>query len=750
MNEAFEMSDTAEVNAANPCCCPEAECLYAEIQFQNRDSEICKGGFTPNVRNYDTPESWPNAFDLLSVGKLIPCYKKQTYSYLAEKSGQKSETWEFSTSGAVSDTFVFASKVNFSFTTTIESEYQQPLDFWPAGSEPAGYCPPESLIFAKSASASGYRKLAAVDGIVPVVLITPDVRPNHPTEVNEDGSPVKIGGFEFRVDGVSFSSGPEFTIHLNEDDTTCHEFRVRHVCNGAGKWSKPFVFSLNSNPCCKEPEPMACNEYTTGNAIWSGTREYLQSGGYQWTSTYSGDGDPSTDTGDNGCDDDGNISNLPPGLIGSFIGQLALQYIFTDIPDSIAFARTPEERSFTQSWTESFSNSIPIEMPDPGGWRQANASESGTARIVEKTTYSDDQNQGKSTINSMFATLLGKVKGYSKSYGWGITIGGEWFSSGNAQAVGAYPETQAGGFGTVAQLWIKMRECRFRWKVPDEHEGTTYKTKWNIGWFHDRWITWRAEYYDWAVKKYTFLHKPKPGDPDYPKLADFYNDPSTPANGAQTALKEAIDAINAIPDPGAAPAEPVELRPEIVGKQEIWEWSSSQGEQADEVIDRCDPTKYSRELHEPMKPKREDYATDDLFKAAVESYKTTVEDYKAAVAKRKADSKRQSPWYIINPDKPDKWSDWRGKPDEVPDLPKTPPPTEGDRKAHALAVKRYNFLLGRYKSEPHSGLYVCNVRHICLESPHGTIENADHRFPSTKLPTLDPTKEEPDRWADWY
>lgn len=755
MNEDFEIADTADVNRANPCCCPEAECLYAEIQFQNRDSDLCKGGATPWFKNYDDPESYPNAFDILSVGKLMPLYKREVYSYLAEKNGEKSETWEYSSGHVVSQTFKFESTVNFSFTTTVDREYGQVKEFWPRGSEPLGYCPPESTIFAAEAVADGVKTLAAVDGIVQVVLSTPDVRPNHPTDVDEDGKPVKAGWFQFSVDGQTYGlSGPEFTINLNEGDTTCHEFSVRHLCGGNGKWSKPKVFSLKSNPCCKDPEPPGCGDYTEGNAIWSGTREYLQSGGNRWTSTYSNtSGGSSTDTGDTGCDDNG-VSNIPPGLIGGifgsiFIPQVALQYTLSTTADKVEFERTATENKTTLSWTVNRSGSNPLDpdVPDPPGWRGAMWNESGTARIVEKTTYSDDQNQGKSTIEQMFSTLLGKVKGYSKTYGWGITISGGWFDGGNARAVGGYPETQGGGFGGLAQLWVKIRECRFRWKVPDEHVGTTYKTKWNIGRFHDRWITWRAEYYEWAVKKYTFLHKPKPGDPDYPKLADFYNDPSTPVNEAQTALKEAIDAIKAIPDPGAAPPEPVELRPEIIGKQEIWEWTSSQGEQPDEAIDRCDPTKYSRELHEPTKPKRTDFGTEDLFKAAVESYKTALAAYKAAVAKRKADSKRQSPWFIITPDK---WSDWRGKPDPVPDLPKTPPPTESDRKAHALAVKRYDFLLGRYKSEPHSGLYVCNVRHICLESPYGTIENTDFRFPNTKLPTLDPTKEDPARWDDWY
>ena len=71
-------------------------------------------------------------------------------------------------------------------------------------------------------------------------------------------------------------------------------------------------------------------------------------------------------------------------------------------------------------------------------------------------------------------------------------------------------------------------------------------------------------------------------------------------------------------------------------------------------------------------------------------------------------------------------------------------------KQHEKDVATYKFLLDRYKTTHHAELVVCNVRHVCVESPHGTIENYDHRFPTTTLPPLDPTKEDPSRWSKWY
>lgn len=751
----FEMSDTDDLNAANPCCCREAACYYAQIDYQSRDSEICKGGWNPYFKQNDNPETYPNALDLETYGKLVPLYKTSTYTSHIVKSGKVSQTWEYSSSHVVSQTFKWEASLEFDFTTTITSENQKPLDEWPAGSQPLGPCPPESAVFAGNASASGIKIGEAVEDIVPVILSTPDVRPNHPSEVDENGKPAKAGHFEWRVDGSFVGLGGNvFTIHLNKSDTTCHEFTVRHICGGAGKWAKPKVFSLNGNPCCKEAEKQSCRDDTTGNPQWSSSQKYLSDGGSTWTSSYSNtSGDSSSDSGTGSACDGSVPDNVPPGIVGGTFGSIflpyhPLQWIDVLNADTVHTDRTVAEEIATFTWKENNNSENPLdpEEPDPPGWRAASQNDNGTAKLVEKTTLSNDQNQGSSTVDGMFATLLAKAKAYPESFGWGITLGGGVFPSGSeARAIGGYPES-AGGTNGIGIIFARIREIRFRWEVPDNHDGTSYKTQWNIGRFHDRWVTWRGEYYQWAVKKYDFIQKPKPGDENYPKLSDFWNDPTTPENEAKEALKWAIEALDAIKDPGNAPEEPKDLKPEIISSPSPWVWFDTQGEKPDERIDACDPTKYSRELHEPDRPKREDFYTDEQFKAAAESYKSALESYRADVAARKAASKRQSPWHIITPDK---WSDYRTKPDPVQPLPENP--DENDRKAHDRATKRYNFLLGRFNSTHHASLVICNVRHTCnIGDPAGEIENWDRRFPTTELPPLNPTKEDPSRWADWY
>lgn len=743
MNEEFELSDTDEVNAANPCCCPEPACLYADLESQTRDSLECKGGWLA----YAKTDNYPAAFDMLTVGKLIPLYKVRTVSRAVVKSGALQSVWKYTSGGITEQTFTYNATVAYEATFSVTSEYgKQPWDF-PAGTEPLGPCPPHSLIFATAATPTGIQRGATEDGLTEVTLKTAENRPDHPAEIDEEGNPIKAGFYQWMVDNqiAGTTGGPELVIYLNEDDATCHEFTVRHVCGGYGAWGKPKVFSLKSNPCCKAPEPAGCNEFAEGNSIGDKSQASLTLGGESWTTRYSNTlGDSSSDASiDDACAEDG-IDNIPG---SSFTPRPALEYVFSGIEGYTSTeSRTASQDSIVQSWARNSTNSV--EDDGSTGWYEPTFSDVGTANITDTTTLSQDQNRGTATINTMFATLLARVKGYPATYGWGLSIapvGG--FFGGNARAVGSYPETQAGFAAGGGILRVQLREYRHRWSVRDDHEGTLYKTKWNVGKFHDRWLTWRGEYYQWAVGKYTFLSQPKKGDDDYPKLADFANDPDTPENEAKTALKDAIDAINAIPDPGAAPVEPQDLRPSIVGNELLWEWSSSQGEQAEEVIDPCDPTKTSRELQAPLRPERADYGTSESFKTALDAYDAAVIAHEAAIEQRKADSKRQSPWFIMTPDV---WSDWRGKPDPVPDLPTEPLPTKEDREQHALAIKEYDFLLLRYNTEIHAGFYLCNVRHICLESPHGTIENTDHRFPTTRLPHLDPSKEDPARWVRWF
>ena len=357
MNDEFEMSDTDEVNALNPCCCPEPACLYADLESQTRDSLECKGGWLA----YTKTDNYPAAFDTLTVGKLIPLYKVRTVSHSVIKSGSLKSVWKYASGGVTEQTFIYNATVAYEATDSQVSEYgKQPWDF-PAGTQPLGPCPPESLIFPVSASPSDIKRGATEDGLTEVILQTTEGRPDHPTDTDDEGNPTKAGYYEWMVDGLSIGfGGPERLIYLNEDDATCHEFTVRHICGGNGAWGKPKVFSLNPNPCCKTPEPVGCNESADGNWISNKSQAYLTLNGESWTTSYSNTlGDSSSDVSNaDACAEDG-INNIPGSLESSFTPRPALEYIFSGAEGyTTTSTRTPSTDSVVQNWARSSTNSV--------------------------------------------------------------------------------------------------------------------------------------------------------------------------------------------------------------------------------------------------------------------------------------------------------------------------------------------------------------------------------------------------------
>lgn len=722
----FEFATVADFNALSPCCCPAAECPAPVFAYQFRDSETCKGGWSPWLKDDDRPDG----FDMEKPGKLVPLYKEQKESETIEKSGNLSETWKNSSGGVVTDTFVFTAAVAYSFTTSQQSAYGKRLEEWEAGSQPFGGCPPESTVMAATATASGV-SLGEVDedGNVTVTLSTPENRPEDPGNPGE-----KAGFYQFRVDGFTYgASGNELEITMQADDDSCHEFQVRHVCGGNGKWSEPKVFTVKANPCCEDPEPLSCFTFTTGNVQWSNSAEYLANGGGTWTTSYtSGGSDSGTFSSCDGTEPD----SSPPGfqfrpaidgLLGSSEGY------------ETTATYTPSKRTVIVRTSRDDSESNPIDPgDDPPGWQVTSLTDSGTVTVTDTLEWTNDQNQGKSSINRMFAELLGTAQRLGSTYGWGLELPGFGIGSNIggviARAIGEYPETD--GFTALGYLRVRLRQFRYRWEVPESHDGDFYRVRWNIGKFHDRWVAWVPEYYEWAVAKHAFLTKPKPSDPSYPKRKDF---PDAESYNA------AVAAINAIEDPGAAPEEPTELRPSIVESPSPWEWKSSQAQREPENIDRCDPTKDEREPPRPEPPDRDNYPDSEDFNEAMDDYREALEEWESDREKERQRSKRQSDWWIVTPDE---WSDWRGEPDPIPDLPEDP--TEEDREVHERRKRQFSFLTTRWNNERHCSLTVCNVRRSCGDPPEGTIEEWDLAFPVTELPPLNPGKEDPARWASWY
>lgn len=772
----FDAADIPSWNALNPCCCALPECLPATAEHSTRSSSCCVSGYPPyalaRAPNYPgtDPEPFPGAFDPFTLGTLIPVYQNKTETDHTVITGVfHCEVEKYIPKPNNPGQYVLEQKwmydngVSYDNTDTRERSYGKERHEWPAGDRPAGTCPPESgfshvappasvSISAAPAATGSSKRLVTLSWIDSRGTLPPPegVTPPPPAQ--------KVGLYELRLDNFQyFSSGDSFQILMDKTDTTCHVVQIRHrlsapnAGDGAcGQWSLQQPFALGTNPCCVADEK-PCTDETEGNWQHSLGLVAVNNQGRTWKTSYTENAvtlptqgtyyncaGTATANAQTRWDVLGGVGSGQPYMpLGAFV-----------------ITYTPEKKLTKRTGAVNKPNTLPAADQSDSYAQVVDKSESGTTESTQTIELTVDQNLlGQINADAQFTRVSGIMTAWGPTYKWGTTAtGGALF----AKATSRFPETD--GSGTLDTLIAAyMTQRRFRWYVPPAYKGSSHTTKWDIARFPGKWVDWRAEYYQWAVKKYEFLNKPKPGDDDYPvapNLADFppddpettdYDEHADAYAAAQTGYTEEVAAIDAIADPGAAPAQPAE-RPEILGAESgEWEWSSGQPEGPQEIIDACDPTKKDRELTEPVEPVRADYGTQQAFDAAHAAWVSLHAAWVVNVAAREAATARQSPWYLLSPDRA---SSWREKPAAVPPL--RPNATSYEVSEHQRKVATYNFKLGRYNSGRRETFCVCNVRHLCGMTPAGPFESYDLTFPTTEVPPLSPATADPYTRYAWY
>ncbi len=770
----FEAADISSWNARNPCCCPLPECLPAIAESATRSASCCVSGYFPYFLNHapnypgSDPEPYPGAFDPYTMGVPIPVYKDKTKTQHIKINGTfHCEVEQYvpkpNNPGQylLDKKWIYDNAVDYDRIDTLESSYGKERHEWPAADHPLGACPPESGFF-HVAPPSGVTVSAAAaqagSSQRRVTLTWADNRGTlpPPSGVTPPPPAQKAGIFELRLDGFQyFSSTASLEILMDKTDATCHEVQIRHrlsdpnAGDGAcGQWSLLQPFSLGNNACCVA-SVKRCSDETEGNWQHNLGLAAINNAGCTWKTSFTQNGVTIPTQGDYfSCSGTATAQARWNVLDGVGSGQPTLNL------GSYVTTYTPAKMVTTRTAAVNKPNTRPAANQADSYAQVTNLSEYGTSESTETIELSGDQNLlGQLAADAQFNRLTGIIGGWSSIYGWGAASTGGALS---AKATSRFPETDGtGALGTTISAYILQR--RFRWYVPPAYAGKKHKTQWDIARFPNKWVEWRAEYFQWAVDKYVFLHKPKPGDDDYPVeplLADFPpDDPDTTDydehvdayNDAHTNYLGEVAAIDEITDPGTAPAQPAEL-PFVIESGE-WEWDSAQTESQQEVIDACDPTKKARELTEPAEPIRADFSSDYSFNLAHTAWVGLHADWVVNVAARQAATARLSPWYLVSPARA---SDWRDKPSPVPALPTNPQPTPYEVSQHERDVAIYHFMLARYNDGIHETFCVCNVRHGCGMTPAGPFLSYDLTYPTTELPPLSPATANPSRWYDWY
>lgn len=381
---------------------------------------------------------------------------------------------------------------------------------------------------------------------------------------------------------------------------------------------------------------------------------------------------------------------------------------------------------------------FPEEDETSAGWYSAGSSISKRRAGSFRRNLSDDVNQGMTRLGTEFTRAQGIAGAYGVAERWGKTYPVLGSTVPGAFAKGTYPV-----WGNLAVYAVELlfRQMRYRWSVSTEIPGL-YKIVWSIGAFSQQHVAWRAAYYAWAVQKYDFLHKPAPGDDDYPVIGDFTDNPETGEDEAADGLAAAIAAIYAITDPGAAPTEPSgAFAPVVVTADLEWEWTPAQGERIYETVGVCDPTYSARVPQPPVLP-------EDPTEEESEDYAAAWEAYNDAIEARQEASKRQSEWYVVTPT--DYFRDVVVPSLPAP-LPTDPAPTSEQIATHARQTLAHTTLKAEYDAIPRKSLQVCDVRYVCNPNgPAGEIVTYDLGFPQTEIPPLDPENENPRLWTAWW
>lgn len=609
----FEISSVEDYNSdPRLCgCCPEPECLYAEIEAQNRVTYVCRGGGFPWAKD---DEERPDGFDYLQEPSVrIPVYSTRTESTRTEYSGSAHNKAElYGTGDVLTDSVTRTQSYSFANTTSTEDKYGIALEDVPASNIPLGYCPDESTILPAAPPADISASAGTpVDGVVTVTVTWGDDRPDDTSD-----PPGKAGYYEIIVDGVEIptTEETESEFDLLETDTTCHEIRVRHVLfsslagSSFGAWSAATVFSLTDDPCCVASEP-ACDDVPDGNPQESDPTALGTT--WTWEEEITGTS-PSSDSGTTLCD------GLPD---DTYPGGGAASWPFgTDRPiggpswgsdiTSTSETKTGSVTASTAFYALSYSSGTTD--PTLRTWQTVESVADIEGERENRVEYTDDVN-----VDGVETTLWDEAVGIIAEFEtlWNWTAGqpvAKWEHD--------YPKTPQTITSYNGFPFGRLTELRYRWEVPSDHKtagGTTYTTAWDIAFFPQAWLDWRQEYWEWAVEKWAWA--------EWPDLDEDERPEERP------------------PDPGDAPEEP-EDGPEII-ESKTWTWDFEQGEREDETVPDCDPSADSRPPFDPPEDPGEEATEEEQ-----EEYEEALAAFEAAEEARAEASTRQSEWYYYTPD----------------------------------------------------------------------------------------------------
>jgi hypothetical protein len=813
----FEQSDTDRVNAIlTECadCCPEPDCLYATANFRHRDSEICKSGYQPFSKGAGEPWTWPDAFDYTTTGVTIPLYTRDVAFTSGSHTGSARRKGTNHFDGELTGTVTQTLTAGYAEEKTVSTEHQKPPEDHASSNVPLGQCAPYSTIVPPAAP-SGLT--AALDtlgtgmdpiaGKTPVLLSWTDNRPDDPITTDP------IGSYLVHVDGdiipgVGFVSETERQIYLDDDDETCHEFRVKYGDGGA--WSPPFPFSLTESACCTGSTGEGCGETSQGNL--QSTEPLAQAEGYNYSRTYEEDGEtPASASGSINCDTD---TTPDPG--GILTGQSLRDFGFT--PDAVTHTRTATTDKVTSTWRFNEPEvAEDIEDTEATAVEATGVTTDGFGVITGGTLTTGTLTTGTITAGQLQGGQLtgGTILGGTITSGslvggtlTGGTISGSTLSG--TSVFGADLEdidNSTSGWKTVKDSWSEEL---------NEETGTRYENDINTGETAmasmftelEALVAAYDDLYGWGITL----------TGSWPTLDGGY----TPETGAACVTKF-------FPQTGNNLSAALKVRMRELGTS----WTVQEDHEGTAFKVLWDVAFFSAEweawalahylwagseyrwLNRSMPgdddyPEPEDYETTEEYNAALDAipkdpdvfppsgwttnagppitytkagvtlsetalrdlYELYADPGGAPTAPAVQDSEEwtwASTQAAVDPETVDPCDPTfaaRQQPAEPvrEDYPEGEEGTEEFDDAHAAwdaarleAIERskrtspwFIFTPALMPTVP-GHFRVCNVRHICdLENPNGIIANYDHAFPTTELPELDPTTSDPSRWADWY
>lgn len=561
---------TFEDYVARLCgCCPPPTCLPPATHVWEKAPFIRHCGWAA-LATYDAPdpedEDETVGFDWAQVPAVpIPLYlHREDYVETQYSASFQGEWKKNKTPGATTppnsldETLSRTREIAFTERISCPQEYGKTPWAWDASNIPRDRC-----------SGSGVSAPAAVTGITASVTDSvPEydddgnlVRTLYTVAVNwSDNRPefpagTKVGTFALIVNGGGVLTTDEDHAEFSTYTPGCTLIQVQHihsslgfggVSNGTISAPTPFYIRTedeDEDGPCAVPEwdvcsssggPCNSSDPTSTHETWS------------QTGTYGG-----TAANGSGTECDPYPTNPPSGA-GFGWGSFSQGDLVSSSSGNVSQSKFEAQRDYQWTYSGSFSPSATVYT-----WQPVTDDRSADTTIREGHELSG-------LITATPATMYDEA-----------VLELEEITEPTDLGTGLLPKTELeiDNFvtprfpSTTGQRSLRYRQQTFRWIVPEDHGGTYFTVVWDSYLVPDAWIQWRNDYYAWAVAKYAYLNRPEPGDPDYPVIGDFFDDPETDEDEREAAL---ADAIAALPqDPGTAPEEPDDV-PELIDTH-TWE-----------------------------------------------------------------------------------------------------------------------------------------------------------------------------------